>query len=195
MAQTNQQTPATVLQPTDCIFGDQDSGAKDVNGNTIFQTRKFLGSAFQGNGAPSLPPGSLAGNPLSSGASNFGQSISYDQSQMVIDSTVTLRLLKNFEKNIAATGSLQSDAYQLTKRVSWIATTPVGAGVIVPAMATMDELEIWNLDPNNILAVWPLAGGQINYLWVNTAYGVAPKGGVMRIRVFDGTPGATILFA
>lgn len=92
--------------------------------------------------------------------------------------TATENIVSSVETGIAATGTNQGSAYQLTKDINVITTSSTGVaeGVILPTTAGGNRITVMNLDPADAVRVYPFGPAQINQLGASIAYSLAPGG-------------------
>ncbi len=74
---------------------------------------------------------------------------------------------------LAATGTNQATAPQLTSQWNVISTTPLGAGVLLSSYQAGQSQTVFNQGAN-ALSVYPPPGSQIDALGTNIAYSLAP---------------------
>lgn len=77
--------------------------------------------------------------------------------------------ISSAEDGIAATGTTQTDAYQLIYSLNLVDTTLPGTGVKLPAAITGARVVVRNADGANSLNVYPYANEQINNYGTNVA--------------------------
>ena len=84
---------------------------------------------------------------------------------------------------VAAAGSDETDAAEITERVTKVTGADAAKGVILPAAGDVGEtFLIWN-GANAVLLVYPPSGGTINNAAADAAYSLAANAVALVVRV------------
>lgn len=90
-------------------------------------------------------------------------------------------ILGTVEREIAAAGSTQATAKQLTADHSEVTTISSGQGVILPAMTFGDIVSVGNAHASQALLVYPVVGGKFQNKAINTPVSLpAGRAGIFR---------------
>lgn len=88
---------------------------------------------------------------------------------------------------VAATGSTQADAAQLSEGFTWVTAANATKGVLLPVAVPGMEVEVKNDDTANaILKIWPATGAAVNAVAANAAFSIAAKTSV-RLKAYSAT--------